>query len=111
MTPLVASLVVAGSGIIVGLAVAAIGAIRLGKLALALKARTDGYKTLPVATYVFAAQGKVSRASRRIEGIPALAYRMNAALAMLSDSRSRAVAIATSPTAIWRLGELVVTGK
>lgn len=111
MTPLIANLIALGAGIVIMLALVAVGALELAKLGLALKERGERYKTLPVSRYVDIAEAKVATASRRIAGLPGLVYRTNAALTDLANARAKVVAIATSPSAIWRLGEIIVTGK
>ncbi|GAC1304484.1 MAG: hypothetical protein NVS2B3_02820 [Vulcanimicrobiaceae bacterium] len=96
---------------VVALALAGIGIARVVTTGRALKKRADGYKTLPIADHVERTRGRVGRASRRIETAPALVYRANAALREIGNARVKVVAIVTSPSALWRLGELVVTGK
>ncbi len=110
MTPLVANLIALALGLLVALGLAAFGAMRLAKVGLALRERAEGYKKLPLTRYVDTAQAKIAIASHRIAGLPGVLYRANAALADLANARAKVVAIATSPRAIWRLGELIVTG-
>ena len=93
------------------LALAAIGIVRVLKVGLALKKRSEAYRKLPIGEHVERMQVRVARATRRIETAPALVYRANAAIHEIANARIKLVAIATSPSALWRLGELVVTGK
>ncbi|GAC1302397.1 MAG: hypothetical protein NVSMB19_11690 [Vulcanimicrobiaceae bacterium] len=111
MTPLWANASALGLGFVIALGLAGAGALRVVKLVRTLKARGEEYKRLPVRAYVEDANRKLLKASRRVETAPALLYRMNAALADLANARAKLVAIATSPSALWRLGELAVTGK
>lgn len=111
MTPFVASLVIVGAGLAIALALAAIGVVRVARIGAELKERIETYRSLPVIRFVDEANVKVARANRGIEAFPSLLYRANRALAHLTAARSKAVAIASSPSALWRLGELIVTGK
>ncbi len=111
MNHLLANAIALVVGVVVALALAGLGAMRLAKIGLALKARGEGYKTLPLTRYIDIARVKTDGAARRIAAAPALVYRARAALADLGNSRAKAVAIVTSPSAIWRLGELIVTGR
>ncbi len=111
MTPSHANLAALGIGVGLALILAAVGIVGLVKLGRALKRRTEEYKQLPVRAYVDVAQTKISNAVRRIATAPALAYRFKAALRDLASARVKIAAIVTSPSALWRLGELVVTGK
>lgn len=111
MTSLVASLIALGAGLVIALAFVALGAVRLVRLNEKFKERLERYRTLTVLRYLDEANVKIARASGRIDAAPALLYRANSAIASLTAARARAVAIATSPSALWRLGELVVTGR
>lgn len=111
MTPLVANVIALVAGIVLALALVAIGASRVAKIGLALKKRAEEYKTLPITVYIDRTERQVGIATRGIENAPALVYRARAALREIANARAKIVDIATSPSAIWRLGELFVTGK
>lgn len=111
MTPLVANLVILAIGILIALGLVAFGALQLVKLGRALKERTDGYRTLPINRYIDIAEKKIGIATHRVAGLSGLLYRARAAFADLANARAKVAAIATSPSAIWRLGEILVTGK
>lgn len=111
MTPFYANGLALALGFFALAALAGVGALRLIALARALRQRTDAYATLPVVLYVDRTQRQIGTAMRRIETAPALLYRVRAALREISNARLKMAAILTSPSAIWRLGELFITGR
>lgn len=97
--------------IVVAVALAAVGALRVVKLGIALKKRAAAYKSLPLRAFVDGARAKVARTMPRIDTVPALVYRTQAALRDIANARVKIAAIVRSPSAVWRLGALIVTGK
>lgn len=104
-------LIIFGIGLVAGVALLAFGALRLKKIADPLKVRVDGYADLPIRGYVDRAMTKVERASQSIGRAPALIYRAQAARRDSANAFSKITVVLTSPTSLWRLGEVLVTGK
>jgi len=111
MTPLYANLFVLGLGFALALGMILVGALRVLSLVKALKKRLAEYRALPVMRYVEVTKRQIASATRRFGVAAALPYRASAALRDIANARAKIVAIVTSPSAIWRLGELLVTGK
>ncbi len=111
MTPRTTSLLVLGIALALAVVLAAAGVVRLVRLGLGLKRRIAAYKGLPLQPVIDVAQRKIFRATQRAAGLPVLADRAKAAWAAIVRARATIGAIITSPSALWRLGELVVTGK
>lgn len=111
MTPAYENAIVLAVGLVLAVALAATGVLRVAKIGSALKERVQEYKALPIMVYVDRAQRQIGKATRRVETAPALVYRANAALRDIVNAGEKIARIATSPSKIWRLGELFLTGK
>ena len=83
-----------GAGIVLALAVVAIGVVFLVRRVLALRKRLATLKTLPFQSDLRIAQAKVAKASVRIEAAPALIARAQRAVADLGSARDSAIASA-----------------
>gem|GEM_PF-3643275 len=103
--------IIFGIGLVAGIALLAFGALRLKNIADPFKARIDGYVDLPIKGYVDRAMTKVERASQSIRRAPGLIYRAQAARRDSANAFSKITAVLTTPTSLWRLGEVIVTGK
>jgi len=103
--------IVVGTGAVVAVALVAVGARGVIARVKALRARVRTYGELPVLTYARRTVVKMNGASYRAERAPALVYRARAALHEIANAFTKLQAIVTSPASIWRLGELLVTGK
>ncbi len=104
-------LIIAGIGIALAIALMAYGAAGLAKVANALKVRVDGYAELPILEYVDRTSAKVARASLSIGRAPGLIYRARAAQRDTVNAFGKMTAVLTTPASLWRLGEVLVTGK
>ena len=104
-------LILVGIGLLVAGALVAVGVVRLKKIADALKARIGAYADLPITGYIDRATTKIERASQSISRAPGLVYRARAAQRDLANAFAKTSAILTTPTTLWRLGEVLVTGK
>ena len=82
-----AGLVVLLGGILVAIACVAFGAVGVVSRGLRLKKRLEGYKRLPILDLLRATQARVSGAERRIDSVPALLARADAALGEFAAAR------------------------
>jgi hypothetical protein len=79
-----------GAGLVLALAVVAIGVARVVFAVLALRKRLEALKKLPFEPALQAAQAKVAKASGRMETAPALIARAQRAVADLGKARESA---------------------
>jgi len=105
------SLIIVGVGILLALGLAARGVLDVVRRWRALKARLDAYADLPVLAYVHRTSPRIGVAATGLSRAPALVYRAKAALSDLTNAFAKIRKILTTPASIWRLGELLVTGK
>ena len=103
--------IIFGVGLVVGIALLAFGTLRLKNIADSFKVRVDGYADLPINGYVDRAMTKIERASQSIGRAPGLIYRAQAARRDSANAFSKITVVLTTPTSLWRLGEVLVTGK
>lgn len=98
-------------GLACALALVIVGILRVMKLGKALKGRLDAYAELPVLVYAKRASKKIEIATKSLARAPGLVYRANAAVRDARNSFAKIRTILTTPTSIWRLGELLITGE
>lgn len=95
--------------VVVALACVGLGVLRAAGDGLRLKKRIATYKRLPIFRLVAATQQRVADAERRLDGIPALLLRVNAASAELAAARDRVrAALVTAAGAIRFLPAFII---
>ena len=104
-------LIIVAAGILVAIAFAAVGVMRLKKISDALKARIDAYADLPITAYVDRVAPKLERASQSIARAPGLLYRARSAQRDVANAFAKISHVLTTPASLWRLGEVLVMGK
>ncbi len=104
-------LLVLGTSLIATIALGAVGAFRLTRLVRAFQSRLDAYAELPILVYVQRATAKIDRALNGLARAPGLVVRAKAALANIGTATAAVRTILTAPTSLWRLGQLLLTGK
>jgi hypothetical protein len=104
-------LIILAIGLPVAIALIAVGIVRLLKVANALKVRVDGYADLPIKGYVDRSTTKIERASQSIGRASGLVYRARAVQRDLANAFAKIAAVLVTPASLWRLGEVLLTGK
>lgn len=104
-------LIIVAAGLLISGALVAVGFLRLKKIAEALKVRIDAYAELPITAYVDRTTTKIERASQSIARAPGLIYRSQSARRDVTNAFTKISAVLTTPASLWRLGEVLVTGK
>ena len=103
--------IIVAAGTLVAVALVAVAVLRLKKISDALKMRIDAYADLPITAYVDRVTTKIERASQGIARAPGLLYRARSAQRDVANAFAKISHVLATPASLWRLGEVLVTGK